>query len=94
MSSDSRFIENGNVSVIKEVCYPYKVPMYAYQAIVDFCSEQLANIHIKRTESEDKVYCEPIQRFMVDISNGNLLTRKRVLLFENYYGKREGTLII
>lgn len=74
MSSDNRFIENGNASVIKEVCYPYKVPMYMYQAITDFCSEQLANIHVKRTESEDKVYCEPIQRSMVDISNGNLLT--------------------
>ncbi|HHY30005.1 MAG TPA: hypothetical protein GX520_04830 [Syntrophaceticus sp.] len=70
--NSKRFIENGNASIIKEVCYPYKIPMYVYQAIVNFCSEQLAYIHVKRTEYEDKVYCEPIYRFMVDISNGDL----------------------
>lgn len=80
MNSDNRFIENGNASVIKKVSYPYKIPMYRYRAIVDFCNEQLAIIHVKRTESDEKVYCEQIQRFMVDVSNGDLLT---YIIFSN-----------
>jgi len=69
----SRFIENGNASIIREVCYPYKVPMFAYQAIVNFFREQLAYIHVQRVENEDKIYCEPIQTFMIDIANGDLV---------------------
>jgi hypothetical protein len=41
-----------------------------YEAIFDFCYEQVSHIHIKKTEDDNKLYCEPIQRFMIDISNG------------------------
>lgn len=73
MGNSKKFIEQGNASIIKEVCYPYKVPMYIYRAIVDFCGEQLANVYVQKTEHGDKLCCEPIQKFMVDIANGDLI---------------------
>jgi len=83
-SSDNRFIEEGNASIIEEVCYPYNTAMYVYQAIVDFCSEQLAGILVQKTEHESKVYCEPIQKFIVDMANGDLL------VYSIYSDQREG----
>lgn len=80
MSINNKFIESGNASIINEKCYPYYIPMFEYEAIVDFCREQIAHIHVTKTSGEKKIYCEPILRFMIDISNGDLLT---YIIFSN-----------
>jgi len=72
--SNKKYVENGNALTIKEVCLPYGIPMLQYEAIVSFCIEQLAHIYIKKSEHEGKICCEPIMRFVVDISNEKMFS--------------------
>lgn len=82
--SDVKFIEQGNTSIIDEVCSPAsKIPMIRYETLVDFCVNEPALIHVLKNRTCDKIVCEQIFKMIVDIPNDHLIA------FTIYANERE-----
>ncbi len=65
---NDKFIEQGNISIIEEVCKPAsRLLMVRYEAIMDFCMNEPAFIHVFKSEAGDRITCEPILRIMIDV---------------------------
>ncbi len=59
--------EKGNARVITNVCFPTtKIMMLRYESIVEVCMNEPVNIFITKKENEEKLFCEPIYKIIVE----------------------------
>jgi len=74
MKNGNIFKENGNAQNISNVCSKYKVPMFRYEAIANFCIEQLASIRVTKNEGDERITCGLIFRFVLDVPNNSMIS--------------------
>ena len=68
-------IEQGNASMVHEVCFPMiELMLVRYEAIADFLADEPCLIHIYPESGEDKIVCEKILSFYIDVPNNYSVT--------------------